>query len=375
VSSIKLNGVFTTAIKANITFAYTETTIDVHLTDANEDKANFLYYAINEEPNVHKTQMNAVKGHAFTATIPATNQTGNVSYFFETSDNFGNWGNTSTNYYFADGEGPWITQLLVWPTIISNVTPVTILFNVSDPSGYEVVQFRYSTNNTVPWIARNPELIDYSVQIANEQIFVINNSESLNNNGTTYVTLNVKKEAFIAENATLTFTFTHEMSTDLRIWLILPNQDRILVFDREVVSTPYTRVLNLFNLGMTANDFNNANFTLEIRDYSSLYLGSLDAFTIVLKNYKIPLGYQFMVTVPETNDDTWVYYFFILRDTLGNTVNTTTYSYYSDGAHPVITLDNISSPLNLLGDVALHYSSCNGCRRPCTCRMLLEICR
>ncbi|UJG43292.1 MAG: hypothetical protein K9W46_13080 [Candidatus Heimdallarchaeum endolithica] len=90
----------------------------------------------------------------------------------------------------------------------------------------------------------------------------------------------------------------------------------------------------------------------KITDYSDIYSGSIINYEIILKHYRIPIGYEFISTISKTNMDTYVLFYITLTDLLDNSVNSSTFSYYSDGLTLNISLIPINSPLDLEG---AHY--------------------
>lgn len=132
---------------------------------------------------------------------------------------------------------------------------------------------------------------------------------------------------------------------------------RFLIFDREPSPNTLTRNIDLFALGLEQADFTRANFTLEIQDFSELYFGSITDFTIELKHYSVPLGYQFMATIPPTGNDTTVLYYVTLTDRLWNAQNTSVNDYYADGLAPEILVQSLPSPLDVSGGYSIRLSA------------------
>jgi len=115
--------------------------------------------------------------------------------------------------------------------------------------------------------------------------------------------------------------------------------------------------VDLIALGLKESDFTNANFTLVIVDYSDMYSGSITSLEVELTHIIIPLGYQFMATIPQANTDVDVLFYITLMDSLWNAVNTSIYQYHADGLPPEITTEVIESPLDLSGSQYIPVSA------------------
>ena len=320
-----------------------------------------LYYSIPSGSDFVKIEMLNTTDTAigvspieFNATIPATVDTALVSYFFETTDYMGNTGNTTEYYYYADGMAPTIDNLLIYPSIISNITDVTVLFNASDYTDLKQPVVWYSYDDGLIWdnaVANPidyeaPELIDYEDTFSTDELpFFIQNDL------TSYLNLEVIRGGGVSV-ATLSVDITHEKPTDIRIWLVTEDGERFLIFDREPQTSIFNLNVDLLALGLDENDFTDAIFTLEIQDYSELYSGSVTNVEISLVHYTVPLGYGFMATIPASENDTTVQFYITLTDILWNEIDTSDYFYYSDGLVPTINLEELDTPYNLNGD---HY--------------------
>ena len=338
----------------NVTLISSEVNITAEFEDPAGISSVSIYYSIpNGTSPIEKEMINTtLKGPEespvnFSVTLPATNETTFVEYFFETTDYFGNTGTTSINIYYADGTAPLLETLLLSPSHISNITDVTILFNATDYSGLEDSIVWYSIDAGTTWntIVASPikynDYIDYQKPyIAEDLPFLIQD------NNTSRLSLEVARGGLV-DSAVLTVEFTHELSTDLRMWLTLNDNRRFLIFDRKPGPMVNTFTIDLFALGLNQSDFDSRNFTLEIQDYSDLFSGFVNKFEIKLKHHSIPLGYRFLVTIPQTGNDTHVLYFITLTDKVWNSENTSTYQYYSDGLPPTINIQTIVSPLDL----------------------------
>lgn len=365
-TAITVEGGVTVPGLENITLTTSEVNITAKFFDPAGISSVFIYYSIpNGTSPIKKEMINStLKGPeepsvTFFVTLPTANETTFVEYFFETSDYFGNTGTTSVNYYYADASAPDLDTLLCHPLVISNITDVTILFNASDYSGIDLEQsvLWYSADGGSTWNNSDISKIKYPEQIDYTQIFSAKDLEIvpflIKDKTTSTLSLEVVRGGHV-DSALLTVGFSHELSTDLRIWLTLDDDRRFLVFDREPGPTDYSLIIDLFDLGLNQSDFDRGNFTLEIQDYSILFSGFITTFDIELKHHRIPLGYQFMAIIPKTGIDTNVTYFLTLSDPIWNSQNTSTYQYYSDGLPPTINIQTIVSPLDLSGGHAIH---------------------
>ena len=75
-----------------------------------------------------------------------------------------------------------------------------------------------------------------------------------------------------------------------------------------------------------------------MEDDSNIYFGQINQFNIRLRDYTIPLGYQYLVSLPATGNDTTAYYFFNLIDQFNHEQNTTIFSFYADGKAPTVQI-------------------------------------
>lgn len=343
----------------NVTLTTSEVNITANFFDPAGINSVFIYYSIpNGTAPLKKEMINITLKEPeepyvnFSATLPAANETAFVAYFFETSDYFGSTGTSSINYYYADASDPVLDNIISYPLIVSNITDVTILFNASDYSGINLEQsvLWYSFDREATWKNNDVSEIDYNKQEDYSEIFSAKDQEIvpflIKDNNTSTLSLEVVRGGSV-DSAEITVGFTHELSTDLRIWLTLNDDRRFLIFDREPSPTNHLFIVDLFELGLTQNDFDGRNFTLEIQDFSDLFSGFITTLDIEIKHHRIPLGYQFMATIPKTGNDTTVYYFLTLSDLILNSQNTSKYQYYSDGLPPSINVQAIVSPLDL----------------------------
>ncbi|MHA2272874.1 MAG: hypothetical protein ACXACI_13495 [Candidatus Hodarchaeales archaeon] len=326
----------------------------VNITATFEDAAGIssvsIYYAIpNDTAPLKKAMVNttaigpAIVQADFNVSLPAANETAFINYFFETEDYLGNIGNTSVNIYYADGEGPLLSAFEIFPPLITNNTDVAIVFNASDYSGISTSILWYSYDNGTTWsstpasaLIYNKALMDYN------DVFAVTEDLPLliKDQATSYLSLEVKRGGKVHQ-AFLTLEFSHDQSTDVRIWLNL-QETRFLIFDREPGPTDITLTVDLIALGLNQSDFDQSNFTLEIEDFSDQYSGSISAFQIELIHYQYPLGFEYVATIPRSENDTTVTFYLTLTDIPLNSENTSLYSYYSDGVPP-----NVSIPADL----------------------------
>ena len=356
VTEITVEGGVTVPGLENITLTTSEVNITAKFIDPAGISSVSIYYSIpNGTSPIEKEMINTTSPVTFFVTLPTANKTAFVAYFFETSDYFGNTGNTSVNYYYADASAPVLDTLLSHPLVISNITDVTILFNATDYSGIDLEQsvIWYSFDGGTTWDNTDISKIKYPDQVDYNQIFRAKDLEIvpflIKDNTTSTLSMEVVRGGHV-DSALLNVEFSHELSTDLRIWLTLSDDIRFLIFDRESAPTEHSFSVNLFDLGLNQSDFDSGNFTIEIQDNSVLFSGLITTFDIELKHHRIPLDYQFMATIPKTGNDTYVSYFITLSDPILNSQNTSTYQYYSDGLSPTINIQTIVSPLDLSGE-------------------------
>jgi hypothetical protein len=358
VTNINIEGAIIVPGLENVTYASSDVNITATFFDpAGISNVSFYYSIPNDTTPLKKLMVNTtLKAPTesitdFFVTLPAANMTTFVEYFFETSDYLGNSGNTSSNVYYADGSSPLLETLINHPLFISNNTDTTILFNATDYTGIENIQATvwYSFDEGTTWESTAASRINYIDQVDYQQAFVFDPTYLpflIQDNSTTNMTLEVVRGARI-DSAILSVGFSHELSTDLRIWILLEDNRRFLVFDRQPVPDIFDFTVDLITLGLKESDFNSQNFTLQIQDFSDLYSGSITSFEIELMHHKIPLGYQFMAKIPKTVNDTTVLLFVTLEDAFANIGNSSIFSYYSDGLPPNINVKIISSPLDL----------------------------
>ncbi|MFX1282893.1 MAG: hypothetical protein ACFFB5_04525 [Promethearchaeota archaeon] len=354
VSDISIDG---GTIIENVTLPTSPVYIEAEFVDARGIKSVFIYYSLPNGTIPIKKEMTNLSFTSpydspvwFNVTLPKSNITAFVEYFFETEDFFGNKGNTSVNFYYSDGSGPVLDTLSLYPSVISNYTKVLVLFNSSDYSGTMQSVVWYSFDNQISWIPIGANQINYQANMDSET-FTATDLHYIKDNAMSYFPLEVIRSIPVDE-AILTFEITHEMPTDLRIWLKLDDGRRFLLYDREPGPNTFTRNIDLTNLGINENDFTKGNFTLEIQDFSDIYSGSILNFEIEIRDYKYPLGYQYYVEIPASVNDTIVFFYINMTDNLWNSENTSLYQYYADGTAPNINMIQLSSPMNLAGK---HY--------------------
>lgn len=284
----------------------------------------------------------------FNAILPASNETLFVEYFFETEDYLGNIDNTSdVNFYYADGSGPTLDTLLIYPSIISNYTQVQVLFNCSDyvETRQSVVFYRFENQST--WNPIGANEIDYT-RLDHYEIFTAKNLRYIKDIDVSSFPLRVILTGLV-DTATLSFEITHEMPTDLRVWLVLDDGRKFMIFNRETGSSPIIRHVDLIKLGITEIDFTRVNFTLEIRNFSEYYSGKLIEYEIELSHHETPLGYQYVAFIDPTDNDTTVFFYVNMTDNLWNSENTSVFHYYSDGLAPNINVVYHNPSLNVAG--------------------------
>ena len=291
-----------------------------------------------------------IETSTFFASFPPTNETGAIAFFFETADYIGNKGNLSIIYYYADGSPPEIADLLIYPTYITNVTDVSIFFNVSDYTGVRESVLWYSIDSGQTWTNTVSNPINYTNEIDYSEEF--NQTELpflIKDAATSQMSLDVSRRGGV-DTATLTVEFKHDKSTDLRIWLLVDSQDQFLIFDRELADYSVTLIIDLLDLGLTQSDFDDATFTLLFQDFLLDYSGFLTEFSIKLEHFSVPTGYLYAATIPASIIDSQVQFYITLTDTFWNDINSTTYSYYSDGIIPQIDVNEQLSPVDLDGN-------------------------
>jgi hypothetical protein len=341
----------------NISLISSEVNITAEFTDSAGIKSASIYYAIpngtsfvkKDMTNLTLTGLN-LSPVEFFVTLPPTNVTGYVEYFFETTDFFGNTGNTSINFYYADGDAPILDTYLIYPLAISDSINATLLFNVTDFIDIKQSVVWYSYDNGTTWSNSVGYPIDYSLEVFYQETFANTNLPFLiEDNDISRVQLEVVRGDKV-DSATLRAEIFHDKPTDLRVWLVTDDGRKFMIFDREAVSSNIVLNVDLFALGLTQKDFTRANFTLEMQDFSDLYSGSLTKFEIELVRYNFPLGYQFKATIPASGTDTEVLFYITMTDVLWNAQNSTTLSYYADGLAPEIEVQTILSPLDLAGE-------------------------
>jgi hypothetical protein len=283
----------------------------------------------------------------FNATLPASSVTKTIEFYIVSHD-FGDTQNTTSlmKFYF-DNDAPVLVQKLIFPPSTMNITQPLLLFNVSDLVGQVTpITIYYSYDNQESWSTTTSSTINY-------------NSATTYRNSTTYTYAylpyqipdneisNISKRIifpYTVDQAILTLGVTHTQGAYLRIWLSNDLGKKGLVFDRitgDLTNAVYS--IDLLKLGFETQDFRNSTFYLIIQDDSAVYYGQIDQFSIRLRDYNIPLGYQYLVSnMPATGNDTNVFYFFNLKDKYNHEFNSSIFSFYSDGSIPLVT---VNSPL------------------------------
>jgi len=344
------------AIIENVTLTTSPVNITIDLFDDRGISSVSIYYSL---PNgttpiklnmTNTTDISQYTDYAtFFVTLPPSNETAFVEYYFETEDFFGNKGNTPINFYYSDGSAPNLDDQLVYPSIISNYTEVHVLFNCSDYSDLRQPVIWYSFDNNNSWISSSATTIDYGNEIDYEETFVFTDLPFLiEDKAMNYVPLEVIRRSLV-DTAILRLNITHELITDLRIRLRLDDGRSFMIHDREHGTNNVTREIDLFDLGLTQSDFTRGNFTLEIEDFSEFYSGTLTNYSIELSHHRLPLGFQYQALIPATNNDTQAYYYMNLTDNLWNSKLSSIYQYYSDGLPPNVSVKQHISSMDLSG--------------------------
>ncbi len=288
---------------------------------------------------------------SYNVTLPASEISGFVDYYFELTDFLGNTRQTSVNRYFPDGEGPQVLEefLIFNPTFISNITDVNMLFNATDIAGVQDVTVWYTYNGSV-WDSVQASQINYNNIELPRQVFDASKNNDfpllIKNADVTKIDLNIKR-LLDPQDAILYVDITHERSSDIRLWLSLTNGKRVLIYDRVLDGDLGNVEVSLFDLGFTLTDFDNNNFTLEIEDINSLYSGFINGYSIELIQYELPYGYEYLATIPRSEQNADVLVFVTLTDNLNNVVNSSQFTYHSDGLPPEISVTEIEGPLKL----------------------------
>ncbi len=357
VLAIKIDGGISIPGIENITLINSEVNVSVQFSDPSGIKEVYILYSMpNGTEPIRKKMTNITEisqyntTSIFTAILPPANDTEFVEYFFETRDYLDNVGNTSVNLYYADGAAPLLESLLVYPPLISNITNVRVLFNASDYSNLKTTVLWYSYDNGLNWSNTIASAINYASYLDYLQTFTSTDVPFIVDiNSTSYLKLHVEREDEVS-TAQLSITLSHPNPTDMRVWLVLEDGTKFLIFDREPKdTTTFTVTVDLTKLGLTQKAFTNSNFTLEIINYSHYYSGKVTAFSIKLTHYSIPYGYQYLAVIPASVNDTTVQFYLNLTDRISNSVNSSIFSYYSDGLAPNITIIPVTSPVNLNG--------------------------
>ena len=293
----------------------------------------------------------------FNATLPTSTTSATVNWYLVSHD-FGNNANTTPvlTFYF-DGNAPVLVQQMLYPPYVSNTTAPYLLFNVTDVDGAYTPIFYYSYNYKLSWTQATVSPINY-------------NNPAYTRNSTTYTykylpaqipddqIANISQRIvfpYTVDQAILTLGVTFTEGSYLRIWIENDLGTKALVFDRVSGAISTTYQIDLTKLGFTTRDFVNSTFFLITESDSLVYYGQIDQFSIRLRDYTIPLGYQYIVSLPASNNDTYGYYFFDLKDYLNYEVNTTIFTYYIDGTMPSV---NVTDPTAIqTSSLDLHKAS------------------
>ena len=338
----------TTSSTVNITAIFDDPSgiSDVNLFYASIDSLNYTKQAMTNITDISST----IETSTFFISLPPTNETGDTAFFFETTDFSGNKGNTSINYYYIDGSPPQIDDILIYPPYITNFTDVSIFFNISDYTGVRQSVIWYSYDLGQSWTNTVSNPINYTNEVDYSEVY--NQTELpflIKDASTSQMSLDVSRRGGV-DTAILTVEFKHDKSTDLRIWLEVNSDTQFLIFDRDVTTYSVTLTIDLLELGLIQSDFDDVTFTLIFQDFLMEYSGFLTAFTVKLEHYSLPTGYEYSATIPASNIDSNVQFYITLTDIFWNDINSTTFSYYSDGINPIIDIDEQLSPANLDGE-------------------------
>ncbi|NHJ02174.1 MAG: hypothetical protein EAX86_08550 [Candidatus Heimdallarchaeota archaeon] len=345
----------------NLTLASSVVNITADFEDPSGILSASIYYSIGNNGIYTKLLMEnttnvaqSITTSSYFVTLPATNTTAYVSYFFETCDYLNNKGNTSLNLYYADGAAPLLDSLIIIPDHISNNTDVTILYTISDYTGVRQSVLWYSYDDGLSWTNTVGYEIVYDDHIDYQESFTFSDLPYIIVDDTiTVLNLDVTRKGLIGY-ATLLVNFTHEKSTDVRMW-ISNGIKNIMIFDRVLFSGLFE--VDLLEIGFVQADFDDAVFSLIIEDYSLLYSGIITDFKINLLHYAFPEGYDYYSIIPASQTDATIEFFITLTDNLWNTRNTSSYYYYSDGIAPSLSTTIIPSPYDLHGENSVMISA------------------
>ncbi|MFX0013734.1 MAG: hypothetical protein ACFFB2_03135 [Promethearchaeota archaeon] len=348
----------------NITLSTSQVNIDITVEDSGGIKSVNIYYSMPNGTTFKKMEMTNtsltdpnIDTSTFNVTLPATNETAFVEYYFETEDFYGNNDTTTfVNIYYADGTGPNLDLYSIYPAIISNYSNALVLFNSSDYSGSMQPVLWYSFDDQISWSAIGAATINYQILVDHQETFRATNLHYIEDNAVSSFPLEIIRTGPV-DTAILTFEITHEMPTDLRIWLKLDDGRQFMLFDREPGPTDIRRDIEITRLGISEAAFTKGNFTLVIQDFSELFSGAITRYEIELIHHSIPLGYQYIAVIPASVNDTMVYFFITMTDNLWNSENSSIFHYYSDGLVPSINVIAISSPIDLAGKQYIQVSA------------------
>ncbi|MCH8906829.1 MAG: hypothetical protein IH840_07045, partial [Candidatus Heimdallarchaeota archaeon] len=337
----------------NITNFNETVTLEVQFSDFAGIQSASIHYSKTEDgtfielamQNLTNTEQ-GVTPITFNVTLPAAGEDTPIYYYIESTDFFNNTATTPLWFYYADGLGPIILDAdIVFDSVVGANFGNTIVFNATDTTEIDdTLSFgRYSQDN-INWVQTSISVIDYNnVQTNYDQTFSRADLPAfIQNNAQSTYNLSVTRLGNV-QLANLRIDFTHQNSFDLRMWLLTEDGLQFLIFDR---LTDVKRIdLDLLELGLIEEDFDSTNFTLLIEDKTEMFTGTLDRFEITLLEYEIPYAYQFRIDIPEALNDTDVSFSIELYDKVGNAINSTIFTYYSDAGPPVIELIPLDSPV------------------------------
>ncbi|MHA2172765.1 MAG: hypothetical protein ACXAB7_23095, partial [Candidatus Kariarchaeaceae archaeon] len=313
----------------------------------------------------------------FNVTLPALGASGDVEYYFQVKDFLNNTGLTPLNQYLVDGDGPTIDQLVIYNEHkIANTTDVLVLYNVSDVNDVALSTLWYSYDGGLTWFSDTPSDIAGDITEPRVNFFDYEDFEDLTTDPVFLNNSDFSSFSKMRVNHTLpthfriadvTVVVGHESHTDLRMWIQLENGEEYLIFDRAPGSGILIVTVDLLKLGVDKSFFKDSNFTLLIQDFSDEYYGVLLDYEIELREYlldyggsvdePIPFGFESYILIPAANNDTDVIFYVESYDFVFNVANSTQYSYYSDGAVPLVTLETVTSPLDVQGDLKVRFNA------------------
>lgn len=342
INSITFNGGVTVPLTNYVTPANYEPNITVQFKDGDGIQSASVYYGINGTNQFTQIKMinetlrsNVTTLTTFNATFPSYSTSKTIAFYFISQDYLSNVNTTNDFYYYVDHSAPYLYNYNLNPNVpyISNSTDTNVLFNVTEVSAVKSIRMFYSYNNGSTWNNNLASQINYNTyKVSSSSTY-----QTLPYNipvGTSQIKLQMDQQR--VDQASLKLGITFGQGSYLRIYLI-GNGKSELLYDRVPgVLNNKIFIFDLFKLGFTKEDLKVNDFYLSIIDYSSNYFGQITAFQFNFVYYTIPLGYQWMSTIPMSVNNTIVQYYFNATDILNNTALTKTYSYYSDGKAPTI---------------------------------------